>query len=50
MENNNYLGREGSFDDSKQTLREEEAKKLKNSMNCYEEDFLKEYKNEQGKK
>jgi len=27
-----YLGREGSFDDRKPTLREEEAKKLKNNL------------------
>ncbi len=30
--NNTYLGREGLFNDSKPTLREEEAKQLKNNL------------------
>lgn len=43
---NKFYSREGFLNDEKPTMREDEAKKLKNSMNSYDEEFLKEYKNE----
>lgn len=36
----NYLNKEGFFNDSKKTLKEDELKALKNNMNSYDEDFL----------